>query len=279
MNPLDGPLQKKTSFYYPLLLLPRRQRLALEVLYRYCWAADDISDNGDPLPVKANKLGIFRNRLEECLKGKATEPFWRRFQEVIREFGLSREPLVRVLKGVERDLKPVAFRTFPELHRYALQVAGGPGLATMEILGFRDKAHRDYAENLGVFLQIVNITRDYLEDMAWSRQYFPTADFKRFHLDPRTIGTGTSQWKLFVRFQLDRAFGFLEKARRALTERQRADLPTAEAIAAVYLKLYQRLKLNPAAILRGRVSLTAGDKLLSVVGSAGRCWLWKTGKT
>jgi 15-cis-phytoene synthase len=275
VNPLDGSLQKKTSFYYPLLLLPRRQRRAMEILYRYCWAADDISDSNDPLPVKVNKFKLFKKLLADSFSGKAVEPFWRNFQEMVQEFHLSKEPLLRILKGVERDLKPVEFRNFSELHRYALQVAGGPGVATMEVMGFRDKSHRDYAENLGVFLQIVNITRDYQEDMAWSRQYFPSADFKRFHLHPRYIGEGTSHWKPFVQFQLDRAWGFLEKARRSLTERERGGLVTAEAIAAVYIKLYQKLRNNPNAILRGRTSLTQTDKLLSVVGSAGRCWLWK----
>ena len=69
-----------------------------------------------------------------------------------------------------------------------------------------------------------------------------------------------------MEFQLNRSWTFLEKARKSLTRRQRGELATAEAIAAVYVKLYQKLKSNPYQILEGRTSLSKFDKILSVVG-------------
>ena len=192
---------------------------------------------------------------------------------MINEFQLSRKPLDLILQGVEQDLKPIRFNKFSQLHGYALKVAGGPGLSSMEIFGFRDRAHRDYAENLGVFLQIVNIVRDYKEDLGLGRQYLPGEDFKRFHLNPSHIGERDSLWKPFVEFQLDRAWSFLEKARSSLTLGQRSQLPTAEAIAAVYVKLFQKLKEHPYLILKGKAILSPSDKLISAVGAAGRCFI------
>ena len=147
----------------------------------------------------------------------------------------------------------------------------------MEIFGFRDRAHRDYAENLGVFLQIVNIVRDYKEDLGLGRQYLPGEDFKRFHLNPTHIGERDSLWKPFIEFQLNRAWSFLETARSSLTPGQRGQLSTAEAIAAVYVKLFQKLKEHPYLILIGKVTLSRSDKLISALGAAGRCFLgrWK----
>ncbi len=278
MNPQTAPLQNKTSFYYPLLLLPKDQREGMENLYRFCWAADDIADNNDPLPLKRKKLALFKKNLKLALAGKAQDPLFASFQKTIQRFQLSPEPLWSVVKGVERDLKPIHFKKFAELHRYALQVAGGPGLASMEIFGFKDKAHRVYAENLGVFLQIVNMTRDYQEDMALGRQYFPEEDFKRFHLNPRQLGDHNSHWNPFVKFQLNRAWDHLQKARKALTRRQQSELKTAEAIAAVYIRLYQKLKVHPHQILEGRVVLSPAEKLLSVSGAFFRCFLWKWAK-
>ncbi len=275
MNPQVGSLRKKTSFYLPLLLLPGDKRSAMEVLYRFCWEADDISDGTDPLPVKRKKLAVFKKDLKNCLAGKVPKPSFQKFQETVARHGLSPEPLLRVVSGVETDLRPVQFKTFQELHQYALKVAGGPGLASMEIFGYKDFAHRVYAENLGVFLQLVNMTRDYLEDTGMKRRYFPLEDFKRFHIHPSMIGENNSHWAAFVQFQLDRAWSFLEKAREALTLRQRGDLKTAEAIAAVYVKLFQKLRNHPQKILQGRVSLSFFDKMLSVLGTIGRCFLFK----
>jgi 15-cis-phytoene synthase len=278
LNPQNTPLQQKTSFYYPLLLLPKDQRDAMESLYRFCWAADDIADNTEPLALKRKKLALFKKSIKLVLAGKSKDPFFQTFQKVIQQFKLSTEPLWRIVKGVERDLKPIRFKKFHELHHYALQVAGGPGLASMEIFGFKDKAHRNYAENLGVFLQLINITRDYCEDMALDRQYFPDEDFKRFHLNPRQINEKNSHWKSFVHFQLDRAWSYLQKARKSLTRQEQSRLHTAEAIASVYIKLYQKLKANPDQILEGRIALSRFDKLLSVTGASARCFLWKWAK-
>lgn len=273
MNHPNGSLERKSSFYFPLLLLPPRKRVAMEALYRFCWLADDISDREAPSAQKRTQLRALGFELNKAFRQKSKDEWMVQFQDVIRDFDLSREPLERILKGVTRDLKPVRFKTFRELHAYALQVAGGPGLASMEIFGFRDEAHRVYAENLGVFLQLVNVTRDFKEDLGLRRLYFPLEDFRKFHLVPEHVEGGNSHWPSFVRFQLDRAWGFLAKSRSALSSRQRAELATAEAIAAVYVKLYQRLYEYPYTILEGKRSLSRADKLLSVAGSLGRSLL------
>ncbi len=275
MDSRKGSLENKTSFYYPLLLLPPGKREAMEALYRFCWEADEIADGAGSTAQKRSKLARFRRNLHRAFQNRSKDPLFQKFQTLIPAFRLSREPLERVLQGVERDLRPIRFKSFAELHPYALKVAGGPGLACMEIFGFKDPAHRRYAENLGVFLQLVNVIRDFREDQGMGRQYLPAEDFKRFHLDPSRIGGTDSQWKPFVEFQLDRAWGFLEKARKSLSLRQRAELATAEAIAAVYVKLYQKLRAHPARILKGRTRLSKMDKLVSVLGAVGRCWIWK----
>ncbi len=275
MNPQKDSLEKKSSFYFPLLLLSPQKRAAMESLYRFCWNADEIADGEGTSAQKKSRLARFRAELKKAFLQKSKDPLFTSFQEVIRDFNLSSEPLERILNGIARDLKPLRFKNFKELHSYALQVAGGPGLASMEIFGFKDEAHRVYAENLGVFLQLVNVTRDFKEDLGFKRLYFPLSDFRQFHLVPENIQKGDSHWPAFVRFQLDRALGFLLKSRAALSTKQRAELPTAEAIAAVYVKLYQRLYDQPFTILEGKRSLSRADKVLSVVGALGRCSLGK----
>ena len=247
----------------------------MELLYRFCWAADDIADNQDPLALKKKKLALFKKNLNLALQGKAADAFFSSFQTVIEKFRLSEEPLHRIVAGVERDLKPIRFKRFEELHRYALQVAGGPGLASMEIFGYRDKAHRQYAENLGVFLQIVNMVRDYREDLSLGRHYFPQEDYKRFHLNPHSLDEKNSNWRSFATFQLDRAWVFLDRAWASLSKRQRSELYTAEAIAAIYVRLHQKLRSHPDQVLQNKVSLGKTDKLLSALGAAGRCFFWR----
>jgi phytoene synthase len=273
MDPSSGSLQKKTSFYYPLLLLPRGRRRALESLYRFCWEADDIADRPGPSGPKRRKLSLIRRSLAACFAGKPS-PELGEFAGTVREFRLSREPLERILQGVERDLKPVRFRTFRELHGYALQVAGGPGLASMEIFGHRGRTHRAYAENLGVFLQIVNVVRDLREDADLGRRYLPLEDFRRFSLDPGKLRGEDPRWVAFVGFQLERANQFLLRSRSSLSRKERGELSTAEAIAAVYEKLAEKLRRDPPGILRGRIRLSFPEKTGASLTAWVKCRKW-----
>jgi len=269
----QGSLQKKTSFFLPLLLLPGTKRRALEYLYRFCWAADDIADSSGPTANKRRVLERFKKDLRSCLLGRPAPGFWTDFGGTIRSFRLSPGPLNDVVKGVETDLQRVRFRTFGELHEYARLVAGAPGLAAMEIFGGRTAAHARYAENLGVFLQITNITRDFVEDRGMGRLYFPLEDFKRFGLNPLSPSPGQA-WTDFISFQLERASGFWDQARRSLPRRERARLGTAEAIASVYRVLHAKLRRYPERILEGRVRLSLWDKAAATAWAAAFCALW-----
>jgi phytoene synthase len=275
LKPHEGSLKKKTSFYYPLLLLPKEKRAAMETLYRFCWAADEIADGPGSKAKKKRDLTAFRKDLKSCLRGKARDPLFRRLSEIIEQFSLSPEPLERILQGVDRDLRPLRFKTFSELHRYALQVAGGPGLSSMEIFGFKDLSHRHYAENLGLFLQIVNMVRDFQEDAQMGRQYLPQEDFQRFRLNPSAISPSDLSWKHFVDFQLTRAESFLEKSKKSLTRFERSQLPTAEAIAGVYGRLKEKLRAAPERILQGKLSLSPLEKISAAALALARCAAWK----
>jgi 15-cis-phytoene synthase len=270
----QGSLERKTSFFLPLLLLDPPRRAGLERLYRFCWAADDISDGEGSPSAKQRLLREFKRDLADCLKGRPRDAFWASFLETLRRFRMSSGPLWTILQGVERDLSHPRFKRFDELRSYAQQVAGGPGLAAMEIFGGRSPDHRRYAENLGVFLQLVNITRDFLEDRAMGRRYFPLEDFTRFGISEKDPVPGFA-WSAFVRFQLNRAYGFWSEACRALPRRERCRFTTAEAIAAVYGVLFRKLKDHPERILQGRVALSGPEKIMATLGAAARCFCWR----
>ncbi len=270
----QGSLERKTSFFLPLLLLDSPRRKGLELLYRFCWAADDLADGPGSPAEKRSRLKAFQRDFESCLRGRPSGGFWRDFGAAVGSFRLSPGPLRAILVGVTRDLKPIHFKRFSELHSYALQVAGGPGLAAMEIFGGRTPAHRRYAENLGVYLQITNITRDFLEDRSLGRQYLPLEDFKSHGIDPHHPVPGTA-WDFFVRFQLDRARSHWDAACAALPKRERGRLATAEGIAAVYGVLHRKLWWHPGRVLEGKVSLSRREKAFATLGAAARCAVWR----
>lgn len=278
MNAATEPLRKRTNFYYPLLLLPKARRAAMERLYRFCREADDIADGPGGSAGKRRRLEELRRALRRGFRdGVSPHPFVGPLLSTALPLGLTRAPLETILDGCEQDAGRVEMRTFRELHSYALKVAGGPGLSSMEIFGFHDAPHRAYAEDLGVFLQLVNVVRDVAEDHALGRRYLPRDEWKRFGLPARGLPAPGPAWDAFVRFQLDRAHEFRDKAFAALRRRDRGRLSTAEAIADVYGVLHGLLRADPARPLSERVRIPAHRKAAAVLGAWARCTLWSLG--
>ena len=73
-----------------------------------------------------------------------------------------------------------ATRRFADLRLYCRRVASAVGLATIEIFGYTNPATRDYAEELGLALQLTNILRDVGVDAERGRIYVPLEDLARF---------------------------------------------------------------------------------------------------
>jgi phytoene synthase len=245
-------------------------------LYRFCRLADDIAD--EPGPPAAKRRALLRLRatlLSGFRDGSSPHPVVGPFLEAALPLGVTLPPLLSLLRGCERDTGRVRLDTFPRLRTYALEVAGGPGLSSMEIFGFFDEAHRSYARDLGLFLQLTNVVRDVREDLALGRLYLPAAEWRRHGLTPGVLPAPGPAWDAFARFQLDRALSFWDSARRRLDLRERGALATAEAIAAVYLVLHRRLHRDPSRALSGRVSLSAGRKAAAVAGALFRCLSWR----
>jgi phytoene synthase len=274
MSPDAQGMERKSSFFLPFLLLGRKRRVALTLLYRYCRIADDVSDEPGTLKQKRRRFNAFRLNLEACLRDRPTAGFWRELKEVIDEHRIPPQALRDTLRGVEMDLKKVRLQTYTELLDYAHLVAGGPGRASMAIFGGRGPRYERYAENLGAFLQITNVVRDFLEDQDLGRLYLPLKDLQRYGVDPDHPRCGPA-WDAFVRFELGRAWGHWESAQRSLETCERSHLLAAEGMASVYCRLHKRLLKDPGAILQGRVRLSAWDKVSATLSAALRCGLWR----
>jgi len=274
MSDPQGAVERKSSFFLPFLLLPKEQRQALTLLYRFCRLADDLSDEPGTTEEKRARFLAFEAEMEACLRGEPKSDFWKGLREAIDRHQVPPEALGDILRGVEKDLGDVRLQTYQDLLDYSHLVAGGPGRASMAIFGGRGPRHEQYAEQLGVFLQVPNVVRDFLEDHALGRLYLPERDLQRFGVDPERPEPGPA-WDALVRFELSRAAEAWCSAKRSLDTRERSRLLAAEGMAAVYERLHRRLMENPSLILKGRVSLPLFAKLTATLGAALRCLGWR----
>ena len=77
-----------------------------------------------------------------------------------------------LVDGVESDLKDkIQFNTVKELLVYSYRVAGTVGLMMAKILNVKDKNSLKSAIDLGIAMQLTNISRDIIEDSKNNRFY------------------------------------------------------------------------------------------------------------
>ncbi|MCX8500761.1 MAG: squalene/phytoene synthase family protein, partial [Alphaproteobacteria bacterium] len=180
----------RSNLALPILLLPRRQRQAVQGLYRFCRLLDDCADGVQPSEVKAARLAAWRVSVQgfcdsqvagrpddslssfPSLSSHPTEI--KQLQQVIADYRLGWPDLDAIFAGMEFDLSPQnQLLSKAELELYCDRVATAVGRLYLTILGLDP----GLALNLGRSLQRVNILRDRVEDGARGRCYLPRENF------------------------------------------------------------------------------------------------------
>lgn len=265
-----------SNFYYALRILPRDKRRAMYALYSFCRSVDDCADDagGEGAP----GLDRWLEELGRCYEGRPATPLGRELADALARFPIPRACLEDVVRGCRMDLEVRRYASFEDLRLYCRRVASAVGLASIEVFGYRNPATRDYAEELGLALQLTNILRDVRADGARGRLYLPLEDLARFgvHEDELLAATrgGPRRPALdaLLVFEGDRARSHYDRAASLLPAEDRRALLSAEVMAAVYRALLDGLARLGYPLAGPRVRVAAWRKLwiaLRVVAARG----------
>jgi 15-cis-phytoene synthase len=245
---------RDTSFYYSFLVLPAAKRDAIVAVWDFCRAVDDeVDEPGSTAPGEA--LAEWRRELERCYTGQPQTPQGIRLQPWIRRFDLPRGAFEELIDGVEMDLARARYETFDDLYDYCWHVASTVGLICVEIFGYRQPETRDYAVNLGIALQLTNITRDVAGDLSRGRIYLPQEDLRRFGCteDDLRAGRVTPPVRALLAHQCARAHDYYERARALLTRQDARSLVAAEIMGAIYRDLLRRIERAGYDVFHGTI--------------------------
>ncbi len=163
--------QHAKSFRWASRLLPRDTRDDAAVVYALCRLIDDLADETDDPTEAALNLSELQDELEER---SAPRPLVAAFLALAERTELPVEAALELIIGVRSDLETVRLDTTRDLLRYCYRVAGTVGLMMCGVLGVRDPRAIAFAIDLGVAMQLTNISRDVLEDARNDRVYLPS---------------------------------------------------------------------------------------------------------
>jgi phytoene synthase len=266
------------SFYFAAKFLPKPKRRAVFPVYAFCRHVDDeIDEIGDDDQSKAihavenwksglQKIYAGMTNAEQLTTDDGQNLVFTAWRDLLETYKIPPNLPLELMQGVLMDTQIKRYETFTELYVYCYRVASTVGLMSSEILGFTDRAALEYAEALGIAMQLTNILRDVKEDAAIGRIYLPQEDLRRFDVSEDQIVAGemSDNFVKLMKFQIARARDFYRKGEKGIALLEKDSRFTVLLAARIYSRILDEIERQNYDVFARRASITFSQKILSL---------------
>lgn len=263
-----------SSFYYSFLFLPLEQRLAITAVYAFCREVDDIVDECSEPTVATQKILWWQTEIDRVFHGTPQHPVGFALASAVKNYNLQRVWFDEILQGMQMDLRYQGYETYADLNLYCHCVASTVGMLAATIFGYSNPQTIEYAKQLGMAFQMVNIIRDIGEDARRGRIYIPEEELQKFSITPNEIlQLAPKKPENFIAMLSNltqQAKDYYTRALTALAPEDRAMQRSGLIMARIYFSILQEIEHSNFAVLQQKISITPLRKL----------WLaWRTWQT
>jgi len=144
--------ENSKSFYWASKFLPKKILKKVINIYAFCRLQDDLVGEGIKIEDSSE--------LEEL-------------ENIIKSYGVSKNIISNLMEGINSDKNFKRFKDNSELLRYCYKVAGVVGLMMIKALDIKQSEAKYFAIDLGMAMQLTNISRDIMQDYKKNRIYIP----------------------------------------------------------------------------------------------------------
>ena len=157
------------SFSWAGFFLPKETYKKCSSLYDFCRVADNIADDNGETEDKEKKFNKFKDDFnKKNFDNTIIKDMWK----LIEEYNISLKVIEDLLIGIKSDIKNIVkLNSKKDLLIYSYRVAGTVGLMMAKILRVNKKSSLKSAIDLGIAMQLTNISRDVIEDFKNNRFY------------------------------------------------------------------------------------------------------------
>ena len=241
--------ESHSSFLSGFRFLSVEKRNAITVLYAFCRELDDVVDGCTDPNVAQITLNWWRSDLEKVFNNEMPEhPVHQALKDIRASFDLPKNEFEALIDGMQMDLEQARYGSFDELKLYCHRVAGVVGRLIARILGFSNPQTLEYAEKMGLALQLTNLIRDVGEDARQGRIYLPIEEMQKFDVPANVIMQckPTDNFARLMQFQVDRARETYREAMLLLPAADKKSQKVGLIMAAIYYALLNEIDRDGA---------------------------------
>lgn len=266
------------SFYFAAKFLPKTKQKAVYPIYAFCRHVDDEIDGiGNANKEKAIEAvekwksdlqAVYERTNDSRIPAASRERqlVFTAWSDLSNHYEIPQNLPLELMQGVLMDTRIERYETFAELYVYCYRVASTVGLMSSEILGYSDARALEYAEAMGIAMQLTNILRDVKEDAAMGRIYLPQEDLRRFGVSEEQIAAGEMSENFIdlMRFQIARARDFYRTGEKGIRLLEKDSRFTVLLAARIYSRILDEIERQNYDVFSRRASTTFSQKIISL---------------
>ena len=202
------------NFPVASVLLPKRLREPIALIYSFARQADDFADEGDiSAEQRLALLDGFKAELDliQAYIQPKTD-FFSALHIMMKAQNLPLQPFYDLLDAFSQDVLKSRYSNFGEIIDYSRRSANPVGRLLLHLYGESTPKNMGYSDAICSALQIINFLQDIGIDAKKDRIYMPLDELTRFKITETDIFNAhyDFKFKLFMAFQIERARKLLQ---------------------------------------------------------------------
>lgn len=197
------------NFPVASVLLPKKLRKPVEVIYQFARQADDFADEGTMTDAeRLAKLDGFRDELKRIETGaKPQTALFVELAKIIQQHQIPLSLFVDLLDAFSQDVVKKRYASFEELLDYCRRSANPVGRILLHLYQQATPTNLAYSDAICSALQLINFWQDVAKDSAIGRIYLPQEDLLHFAVSESAITQKQTDdnWRALMAFEIDRA--------------------------------------------------------------------------
>lgn len=218
---LQHAQQHYENFPVASILLPKRYRTAVAMIYSFARQADDFADEGEAAPAqRLENLQRFRDEVE--LIQAYIQPntdFFRTLQYTIQIHRLPIQPFLDLLDAFSQDVTKTRYANFAEVMDYCQRSANPVGNLLLHLYGQATPEKLQRSDDICSALQLINFYQDIAIDFDKNegkrRIYLCQDEMLAAGINESTIAQKqvNAQWQSFMHMNISRAEQLLKRGK------------------------------------------------------------------